>query len=283
MRYLFVSFLTFVTAFFGAGCQEEWPEPKPEPVRKEIIPEFSREGIKPFPAYVPAEMELVYLELADYLKGKDVAMVGPAPNLVGSGMGPEIDSYDVVCRVNNSFIINNEMVLDYGIKKDILFNSGSELGLQVLEEVWAQWQGVHHIVLPGIHQHYGKGHETVLEGMQRVNMNGIPIFQPKQAWFFDWQKKIDKEKKWNFLNTGLSSIRLLLDFEINSLTVYGFTFYRGGKGYVKHQDDLLKKIVEENPTIGYQYSPNGASHQQHKQRRFFRNYIEKDPRIIFIE
>jgi len=281
VRYLFVSFLIFITSLWGAGCEEEWPVQEPPP--KEIIPEFPREGIKSLPAYVPGEMELVYLELADYLRGKDIAMVGPAPNLVGTYMGPEIDSYDIVCRVNNSFIINEEMIPDYGNKKNILFNSGSELGLQVLEEVWPQWQGFDYIVLPGVHQHYGKDHETVLEGMRRVDMNAIPIFQPKQEWFFDWQRKIEKVKKWNFLNTGLSSIRLLLEFEINSLTVYGFTFYRGGKGYVKHQDDLLKKVVSENPTIGYQYSSDGASHQQHKQRRFFRKYIESDPRVIFIE
>lgn len=283
MRYSFVSFLTFTTAFLGAACQEEWPEYEAEIVPKEIIPEFPREGLKPFPAYVPAEMKTVYLDLADYLRGKDIAMVGPAPNLVGTNMGPEIDSYDIVCRVNNSFIINNEMVPDYGEKKNLLFNSGSELGLQVLEEVWPQWQGFDYILLPGIHQQHGKDHETVLEGMRRVDMNSIPIFQPQQQWFFDWQRKIDKVKKWNFLNTGLSSIRLLLEFEINSLTVYGFTFYRGGKGYVKHQDDLLKKIVSEHPTIGYLYSSTGASHQQHKQRRFFRKYIESDPRVIFIE
>lgn len=269
-------------SFFVAACLQD-PPPSQGQVEEIVLQQNIRKGVQELDHYITDEMSESFEILSDYLRGKDVAMVGPAPNLVGTGLGPEIDSYDIVCRVNNSFIISEEMVPDYGTKKDILFNSASELGLQVLEEVWPQWQGVHHIILPGIHQHYVKDHETVLEGMRRVNMNGIPIFQPQQAWFFDWQNKIDKEKKWNFLNTGLSSIRLLLEFDINSLTVYGFTFYRGGKGYVKHQDDLLKRIVAENPSIGYQYSPTGASHQQHKQRRFFRGYIEADPRIIFIE
>ena len=83
-----------------------------------------------------------------------------------------------------------------------------------------------------------------------------------------WQAKIDSEKKWNFLNTGLSSIRLLLEFEINSLTIYGFTFYKGGRGYVQHQDDVIRKIAEENPLNGMHYEPSGKSHQQHKQKRF---------------
>jgi len=279
--YLFQLILLGALLGLGIACEKETVGTPS--INKEVSLKNSREGMKPFPGYVPLEMKMLYAEMADYLKGKDIAMVGPAPNLVGTNMGPEIDTHDVVCRVNNSFIINEEMIPDYGTKKNILFNSGSELGLQVLEDVWSQWQNFEYIMLPGIHQHYGKGHETVLEGIRRVDMNGIPIFQPKQEWFFDWQYKIDKEKKWNFLNTGLSSIRLLLEFEINSLTVYGFTFYRGGKGYVKYQDEILKKIVSENPTIGYQYSSDGAAHQQHKQRRFFRKYIESDPRVIFIE
>ena len=114
-------------------------------------------------------------------------------------------------------------------------------------------------------------------------MNNIPVFQPRQEWFMAWQGKINKDKKWNFLNTGLSSIRLLLDFEINSLTIYGFTFYRGGKGYVKHQDNIIRKIAEENPISGIAYEPTGRSHQQHNQKKFFRRYIETDPRIMFIE
>ena len=207
--------------------------------------------------YVPQPMAPVYQELAEYLRGKDVAMVGPAPNLVGTGLGPEIDSFDVVCRVNNSFIINDEMITDYGSRKDILFNSGSDLGLAILQAVWPQWQSAQYIMLPGIHQHFTADHDTVLEGI--------------------------KEKKWNFLNTCLSSIRLLLEFEINSLTIYGFTFYKGGKGYVKHQDETIKKIAEESPLNGMHYEPTGKSHQQHKQKKFFRQHIENDPRIIFVE
>lgn len=233
--------------------------------------------------YVSEEMVPTYLDLAEYLRGKDVAMVGPAPNLVGTGLGPEIDNYDVVCRVNNSFIINEAMEPDYGTRRDILFNSGSDLGIAILKSVFDQWQSTKYIMLPGIHQHHTPEHLTVLEGIQLANMNNIPVFQPNQEWFLAWQAKIDSEKKWNFLNTGLSSIRLLLEFEINSLTVYGFTFYKGGRGYVQHQDEVIRKIAEENPLNGMHYEPSGKSHQQHKQKRFFAAHIESDPRIIFVE
>tara|TARA_Y100001968_G_C19315288_1_gene696335 strand:+ start:79 stop:936 length:858 start_codon:yes stop_codon:yes gene_type:complete len=283
-NHLLINFLTafvLVLVSFTLACQEggggdpQWPvTQKPQPHTVATI------GVE---SHIPENMRSVYWELADYLRGKDVAMVGPAPNLVGTGMGSEIDAYDVVCRVNNSFIINEEMVKDYGARKDILFNSGSDLGLAILKHVWPQWQSAKYVMLPGIHQHHTPDHDTVLEGFQEVNMNNIPVFQPRQEWFMGWQAKIDKEKKWNFLNTGLSSIRLLLEFEINSLTIYGFTFYKGGKGYVKHQDEVIKKIAAENPLNGMHYEPTGKSHKQHKQKQFFRQYIESDPRIIFVE
>ena len=276
----FVLVLNFVVCVLAchAKLPEDPPSKPPQKPQPTIVSEIGLEN------HIPENMSGLYVELAEYLRGKDVAMVGPAPNLVGTGMGPEIDAYDVVCRVNNSFIINEEMVQDYGSRKDILFNSGSDLGLAVLKHVFPQWQAAQYVMLPGIHQHHTPDHDTVLEGFQEVNMNNIPVFQPDEDWFMGWQAKIDKEKKWNFLNTGLSSIRLLLEFDINSLTIYGFTFYKGGKGYVKHQDEVVRHVVANaNPIGASHYEPTGKSHQQHKQKKFFRRYIESDPRIIFVE
>ena len=37
--------------------------------------------------------------LEEYIAGKRIAFVGPAPYLIGKNRGPEIDSYDVVVRI----------------------------------------------------------------------------------------------------------------------------------------------------------------------------------------
>ena len=41
-------------------------------------------------------------KLNELVKGKTIAMVGPAPNLQGSNMGEFIDSHDLIFRVGDS-------------------------------------------------------------------------------------------------------------------------------------------------------------------------------------
>ena len=50
---------------------------------------------------------------------KRVAIVGPSPHLLGSNMGKKIDSYDIVCRLNE--VRPKGLEADYGSKADILF------------------------------------------------------------------------------------------------------------------------------------------------------------------
>lgn len=50
-------------------------------------------------------------------KGKTVAFVGLAPNILGKGLGPEIDSHDLVYRTN---IFPVEHPEDYGTRCDII-------------------------------------------------------------------------------------------------------------------------------------------------------------------
>jgi hypothetical protein len=51
--------------------------------------------------------------------GKSVAIVGSAPDLIGSNMGAEIDRHDIVVRIN--FPRNTHDISNFGRKTDILF------------------------------------------------------------------------------------------------------------------------------------------------------------------
>ena len=57
--------------------------------------------------------------LKSLIEGKRVAIVGPSPHLMGTKMGELIDSYDVVCRLNEIF--PNGLEDDYGTRTDIAF------------------------------------------------------------------------------------------------------------------------------------------------------------------
>jgi len=60
-------------------------------------------------------------EFYDYLKGKRIIMVGPAPYLEGRGLGKEIDSYDVVIRINHGIVLAKTNPEDYGSKTNVLY------------------------------------------------------------------------------------------------------------------------------------------------------------------
>ena len=56
-------------------------------------------------------------------EGKSVALIGPAQNLIGTSRGNYIDSFDIICRVQNGFIIDPEYEQDYGKRCDVMFNT----------------------------------------------------------------------------------------------------------------------------------------------------------------
>lgn len=58
--------------------------------------------------------------LYNYLENKTIAIVGNAPNIIGTNKGEEIDSHDIVIRFNNYMTVGYEQ--DCGAKTDIWCN-----------------------------------------------------------------------------------------------------------------------------------------------------------------
>ena len=69
---------------------------------------------------LPYSQEEDFKELREFFKGKTVAIVGPAGDLIGQNKGEEIDSYDIVCKVGSMYTINDSD--NYGSRMDVLFN-----------------------------------------------------------------------------------------------------------------------------------------------------------------
>ena len=61
-------------------------------------------------------------EYSKYLKDKKVVVVGPAPSIIGAKGGKDIDSYDVVVRINKAIPIPSKLYEDIGSRCDILYN-----------------------------------------------------------------------------------------------------------------------------------------------------------------
>jgi hypothetical protein len=63
-------------------------------------------------------------DFARLLEGRDVAVVGPAATMLGTGRGPEIDSFDVVVRFNTAIEympFAEGLARDIGARTDVLY------------------------------------------------------------------------------------------------------------------------------------------------------------------
>jgi len=78
-------------------------------------------------------------ELHEYIKGKNAAFVGMAPNIMGKGLGDEINSFDLVFRTN-IFPIPEEYKVDYGSKCDVIsMLKSSAINPDVFSKGGIQW------------------------------------------------------------------------------------------------------------------------------------------------
>lgn len=66
--------------------------------------------------------------LSRLIENKSVALVAPAPYLVGKKLGKIINEYDVVCRIN--YIAPGDFTDDYGDRTDIMFYNCATASLE---------------------------------------------------------------------------------------------------------------------------------------------------------
>ena len=82
----------------------------------------------------------------DYLKGKSVAIIGPAAYLTQLKTGPYIDSFDVVVRINRGTELTNLYAESIGTRTDILYNclikspdNGGDLDTVKFQSAGVEW------------------------------------------------------------------------------------------------------------------------------------------------
>jgi len=71
-------------------------------------------------SYATAPPEVRY---HDFIKDKNVVIVGPSPWLNNRNMGETIDSYDIVVRINQGIFLPKTNSKDYGSRTDIIYTS----------------------------------------------------------------------------------------------------------------------------------------------------------------
>tara|TARA_R110000824_G_scaffold206877_4_gene392092 strand:- start:1313 stop:2158 length:846 start_codon:yes stop_codon:yes gene_type:complete len=214
------------------------------------------------------------LNLANLLRGKRVAYVCPSPHLTGQGLGPKIDSYDLVVRINQSYCMPEELWADYGRRTDILVNCLNEHKIRALlcQEGVGFVQTLQYIICPMVSMwDIGRVDEFLFASS---HLAGTPGHNVCDGYLFKIFKEVGTT-----CNTGLTGIITLLNYDIEELFVTGMTFFNmntfGKVYYDKYYDEAVKnKNFEEDPNKEPTTSDLRIDiHQQQPQIDYFRKIV----------
>ena len=228
-------------------------------------------------------------EYFDYLKGKRVALVGPAKSVEGTRQGSVIDDYDVVVRIK-SIYIPPSMVDDLGSRGDILYTDNHETNdIMPGDEVIVS--GDKSIINP-----------SEVQEAEPMKFKYICSAYPQGEWFFDrfvpslnylsdiTRVRITKDdpyfevkKHTNRPNAGFAALIDLLTTPLSELYITGIDFYRtlyrGNYLNSKWTSDTVKRMAHDHDGV----DPKTGKKDRHEpdlQFKYFKyDMYLKDKRI----
>jgi hypothetical protein len=170
------------------------------------------------------------------LRGKRVAIVGPADSAYATGKGKYIDGFDYVVRVNRApYLVNTgKYDQDIGSKTDILYHSfyeNDESGGGILDLEMYRKQGLKYLINP---RNCKLGYQTTLVFYRKYNIRQDVYTLPGNLHSIIC-KPFGKSRP----TIGFMALASLLLSDVSELYITGFTFYRTdfGAGYRDHIKD----------------------------------------------
>ena len=143
---------------------------------------------------------------------KKVIIVAPSPHLIDKNLGEHIDSYDIVVRTNNSYLIDRPK--DYGSRTDMLFINN-------------MWERNNKNKIPFLIEKYGK--------QNLIFKNNMNLSRPK-----GYRMKINRNS-----NMGVITILHLINMGYVNITLTGYSFYQNYpfylEEYYKDQEGMVLK------------------------------------------
>ena len=190
-----------------------------------------------------------------FLKNKEVILVAPAGYLDDMNKGKEIDSFDLVIRLNQAIPINN--IEDRGERTDILYHTLfnrpqmykeekflrkkdliNEQDVSLWKEQEVKW------LITYEHGLWKKRTKLVKEYLNKISWTTIP---------FSLCNLIKKNMN-TIPNTGICAIVHLLCADIKSLHITGFDFHTTGAYYFKDNGNFssVRELSEQWHNTNFQ-------------------------------
>ncbi len=218
--------------------------------------------------------------MIELVKNKSVALVGPAKYMCGSGYGSEIDSHDIVVRINRGIESIKEYSDDIGKKTDIyyscLIETAQQTGFLDVDELVSRY-GIKQIVAPPASDFQGVSRATTFHSMvdqkkMKQIIKRIPIRIIDHHFHTDLAKKVSCKP-----NTGFLSIYDLLNFDIDRLSIYGFSFYLDGFIPGQKEGVELEKNVSQQGFADLAF--NSKRHIQVNMWEYAKRTLKNNPKI----
>lgn len=235
------------------------------------------------------------LRLEEYLKGKRVALVGPAPYLQGKNKGKLIDEHDVVVRIQNGI----PSIEDYGSRTDIVqsclnSNYGPPL-VKHLQFLTPEERPKFVICNDTASEIKSNGEwafvdEVYENTFKQLNIPFVHLGKNDlwERWALYWQiypkEHIERFGTGQYtvysanFNSGYGAINVLLSYPIKELSVFGLDFYKTGIPQV----DAEKYNTQYTDTYGKSGTHNGPDkvlHDQLSQIMHCKNVLLRDSRL----
>ena len=209
----------------------------------------------------------------DFIKNRKVALVGPAAYMMNSGLGHEIDSHDVVIRINRSYESVEKFSEDIGKRTDILYSCLIEKNANAgkIDPSKLADLGIKFICAPPASNMKGLSDQTRLhdlidlEKVRKLNAL-IPVRVVDHHFHNNLALKVDCRP-----NTGYMAIYDLLRFEPSCLTVYGFSFYLDG--FVEGVKEGVQEEQNKTPEEFTDQCFNSKRHVQKNMWKYAKNTL----------
>jgi GT2 family glycosyltransferase len=196
---------------------------------------------------------------------KSVAIVGPAPHIVGSKQKSKIDGYDEVVRINKALPIPIELKEDVGTKTTILYNClnpSIECGGPYMPETWKN-EGCKWIVCP-----YPpvKPFDADIARYIQTPQNDLIDFRTIDTRYYNTIFNSMKTRP----NSGFLAILDVLSYPFEEIYVTGFSFFKGGY-YSQYREKNEKQVMD--------FMAKGCGHQQTPQIEMMKHLYATDKRL----
>jgi len=164
-------------------------------------------------------------------EGKNIALVGPAKYMQGSSYGAEIDSHDLVVRINRGIESIDQFHNDIGKRTDIYYSCLIERAQQTGKLIPVELKehyGIKCLIAPPNSDMKGIAERTEYHNLvNKKTISEIASLMPVRIVEHDFHTALAKEVQCK-PNTGFLAIYHLLSMNPKSLSIYGFSFYLDG-------------------------------------------------------